>query len=42
MPRPHRLEAQDTSLSRRRHRFESGWGYAYTHRLYMLEHCASP
>src|SRR6266550_6059950 len=24
--RPHRLEAQDTALSRRQHRFESGWG----------------
>lgn len=23
---PHRLEAQDTALSRREHRFESGWG----------------
>lgn len=26
--RPHHLEAQDTDLSRRSHRFESGWGYA--------------
>src|ERR671918_1768374 len=26
--RPHRLEAQDTALSRRRHGFESRWGHA--------------
>ncbi len=25
-PRPHRLEAQDTALSRRRRGFESRWG----------------
>ena len=25
---PHRLEAQDTALSRRRHGFESRWGHA--------------
>jgi hypothetical protein len=24
---PHRLEAQDTALSRRRHGFESRWGH---------------
>ncbi len=24
---PHRLAAKDTALSRRRHRFKSGWGY---------------
>ena len=25
---PHRLEAQDTALSRRRHGFESRWGHS--------------
>ena len=28
---PHRLEAQDTALSRRRQGFESPWGYSIRH-----------
>ena len=30
---PHRLEAQDTALSRRRQGFESPWGYFCNYRI---------